>query len=50
MGRCIIFCAAQFDRLLLRPRGLIYQMICHMIEFGRIGKIVQAVKDAGVFL
>lgn len=34
--------SAQFDRLLLRPRGLIFQMICHMIEFGRIGKILQA--------
>lgn len=31
----------QFDRLLLRPRSLIFQMMCHTIEFGRIGRIVQ---------
>lgn len=31
----------EFDRLLLRPRGLIFQMICYTVEFSRIGKIVQ---------
>ena len=31
----------EFDRLLLRPRGLIFQMICYTIEFSRIGKIAQ---------
>ena len=31
----------EFDRMLLRPRGLIFQMMCHTIEFGRIGKIAQ---------
>lgn len=31
----------QFDRMLLRPRGLVYQMMCHTIEFGRIGRIAQ---------
>ena len=31
----------EFDRLLLRPRGLIFQMMCHTVEFGRIGRIVQ---------
>lgn len=33
----------QFDRMLLRPRGLVFQMLCHTIEFGRIGRIVQAI-------
>lgn len=33
---------AQFDRLLLRPRGLIFQILCQNIEFGRIGRILQA--------
>lgn len=31
----------QFDRMLLRPRGLIFQMTCYTIEFGRIGRIAQ---------
>ena len=31
----------QFDRMLLRPRGLIFQMMCHTVEFGRIGRIAQ---------
>ena len=34
---------AELDRLMLRPRGLIFQMICHTVEFGRIGRIAQAV-------
>lgn len=33
----------QFDRMLLRPRGLVFQMMCHTVEFGRIGRIVQAI-------
>ena len=31
----------QFDRMLLRPRGLIFQMMCHTGECGRIGRIAQ---------
>ena len=31
----------QFDRMLLRPRGLVFQVMCHTIEFGRIGRIAQ---------
>ena len=31
----------QFDRMLLRPRSLIFQMMCYTIEFGRIGRILQ---------
>lgn len=31
----------ELDRMLLRPRGLIFQMMCYTIEFGRIGKILQ---------
>ena len=33
---------AHFDRLLLRPRGLIFQVLCQNIEFGRLGKLLQA--------
>ena len=32
---------AQFDRLLLRPRSLIFQLICPEIEFARLGKLLQ---------
>ena len=31
----------EFDRMLLRPRSLIFQMMCYTIEFGRIGRILQ---------
>lgn len=31
----------EFDRMLLRPRGLVFQMMCYTIEFGRIGRILQ---------
>ena len=37
----------QFDRMLLRPRGLVFQMLCHTIEFGRIGRIIQAIMMLG---
>lgn len=33
---------AHFDRILLRPRGLIFQVLCQNIEFGRLGKLLQA--------
>lgn len=39
----VIIRNANFDRVLLRPRGLIFQIMCQMIEFGRIGKLIQAV-------
>lgn len=30
-----------FDRMLLRPRGLVFQMMCSTIEFGRLGRVLQ---------
>lgn len=33
---------AEFDRLLVRPRGLIFQVMCQEIEFQRLGKLLQA--------
>lgn len=33
---------ASFDRLLVRPRSLIFQVMCQMIEFGRIGIVIQS--------
>ena len=33
---------ADFDRMLVRPRGLVFQVLCHKIEFGRLGKLIQA--------
>lgn len=33
---------AQFDRILLRPRSLIFQVLCERIEFSRLGKLLQA--------
>lgn len=30
-----------FDRMLLRPRGLVFQMMCSTIEFSRLGRILQ---------
>lgn len=32
----------QFDRLLTRPRGLVFQVLCERIEFTRLGKLLQA--------
>ncbi len=32
---------AQFDRILLRPRGVIFQLICQEIDFARLGKLLQ---------
>lgn len=34
---------AEFDRILLRPRGLVFQMLCQKIEFSRLGKLLQAI-------
>lgn len=34
--------SAEFDRLLVRPRGLIFQVLCHQIEFARLGKLIQS--------
>ena len=33
---------AHFDRMLLRPRSLVFQVLCQNIEFSRIGKLLQA--------
>lgn len=33
---------AEFDRILVRPRGLIFQVLCQQIEFARLGKLIQA--------
>lgn len=33
----------EFDRILVRPRGLIFQVLGHRIEFTRIGNLMQAV-------
>ena len=35
--------SASFDRVLVRPRGLIFQVMCQEIEFTRIGRLVQGV-------
>ena len=32
---------AAFDRMLLRPRSLMFQVLCDQIEFARVGKILQ---------
>lgn len=33
---------AAFDRVLLRPRGLMFQVLCDQIEFARLGKLIQS--------
>lgn len=40
--------SADFDRLLVRPRGLVFQVLCHKVEFGRLGKLVQSTIALGV--
>ena len=32
---------ARFDRLMLRPRGLVFQVLCDEIEFDRVGSLLQ---------
>ena len=39
---------ASFDRLLLRPRSLIFQVMCQMVELGRIGIIIQSAIMLGI--
>ena len=39
---------AHFDRILLRPRGLIFQVLCQNIEFSRLGKLLQSLLMLGV--
>lgn len=34
---------AEFDRILVRPRGLIFQVMCQQVEFTRIGRLAQGV-------
>ena len=33
---------AEFDRILVRPRSLVFQVLCQQIEFARLGKLIQA--------
>lgn len=33
----------QFDRILVRPRGAVYQVLCARIELTRLGRLLQAV-------
>lgn len=35
--------SAEFDRVLVRPRGLIFQVLCQKVEFTRIGRLAQGV-------
>ena len=35
--------SAGFDRVMLRPRGLMLQVLCDDIEFARLGKLIQGV-------
>ena len=39
---------AEFDRILVRPRGLIFQVLCQEIEFSRLGKLLQSLLMLGV--
>lgn len=39
---------AEFDRILVRPRGLIFQVLCQEVEFQRLGKLLQAALMLGV--
>lgn len=32
----------EFDRILVRPRGLMFQVLCQQVEFARLGKLLQA--------
>ena len=32
----------EFDRILVRPRGLVFQVICKKVELTRLGKLLQA--------
>ncbi len=34
---------AEFDRILVRPRSLIFQVLCQQVEFTRIGRVAQGV-------
>ena len=33
----------EFDRVLVRPRGLVFQVLASKVEFARIGRLVQAI-------
>ena len=39
---------ASFDRVLLRPRSLIFQVMCQEVEFSRIGRLIQGVVTLGI--
>lgn len=34
---------AEFDRILVRPRSLVFQVMCQQVEFTRIGRLAQGV-------
>lgn len=39
---------ATFDRVLVRPRSLIFQVMCQEIEFSRIGRLIQGLVTLGI--
>ena len=39
---------AEFDRILVRPRSLIFQVLCQQIEFTRLGKLIQSAVMMGI--
>lgn len=39
---------AEFDRMLVRPRGLVFQVLCQEMEFARLGKLIQAALMLGI--
>lgn len=39
---------AEFDRVLVRPRSLIFQVMCHKIEFTRMGRLAQGAVTLGM--
>lgn len=39
---------ASFDRVLLRPRSLIFQVMCQEVEFSRIGRLIQGAVTLGI--
>lgn len=35
--------SANFDLILVRPRGLVFQVLCNEIEFSRVGRLLQGI-------
>ena len=40
--------SAEFDRVLVRPRALIFQVMCQKVEFTRIGRLAQGMVTLGM--